>query len=375
MGSTGPDDKGLGPDDLMAEGDKAAELEARQRHEEARKRWRLAPVTVDALATRPPSPRWLLERRDPKTGNRGGFARMGKVGIIAAPGGTGKTMAVVGLALAVASGRDWLRPGAWSGEKGHEPPDGIAVATPGRVALLLGEEDAEDATYRLHHTAGMMGIPTEDRALVASRLVVAPLAGQEVSLVDAEGQVDAKALELMDLLTATAGDGWSAIIVDPLSRFAGIGAETDNALATRFVQALERLTRLPGGPAVFVVHHERKGGGDGADAIRGSSGLVDGARWALRLVPVMDPKDQRRRWRTKSGDRAVALDLAKTNYTAPTDGSLLAILDGKRHGSLRLATKDEAKELETAQRKPETTSTGRVKRGSNAESHKPLDMP
>lgn len=375
----GPDDAGLSADELFAEAEEqeahAEEQERQQAEEEARKQaekaaralaaaereWPLLSMPADYLEARPDPPRWLLMRPPSKTASERewkGFCRMGKVGVIAAPGGTGKTMAAVGLALAVATGRNWLRPGSWKGP--NKPPNGIRVDTPGRVAVLLGEEDSEDIRRRLYYTGQLMGLDHEDRGRARDRLFLAGLAGMDVSLVDKDGGFDAKLASLRRVLEARAGEGWSLILVDPLSRFAGIGAETDNALATRFVQALEQLTSLPGNPAVLFIHHERKGGGDGADAIRGSSALVDGARWALRLVPLMDPKDARKRWTNKRGERAVKLELVKTNYTPPVHDEYVVMQDSGYSGALRFSSNEDSSEL---QRDRDTAEASKSRKG------------
>jgi hypothetical protein len=146
-------------------------------------------------------------------------------------------------------------------------------------------------------------------------------------------------------LAEQAGPGFALVILDPLSRFGGLEAEVDNGLATRTVGALERLTRLPGEPAVLVAHHERKGGGKGTDAVRGASALVDGARWVARLQPV---ELGGRRWRSKAGHRAVWLRLVKTNYTPPLEAPCLVMLDSGHGGAPRFARTGELDELRAA---------------------------
>ncbi len=324
---------------------------------EAMDTWPLTPLPMGTLTQRPPPPRWLLMR--PPHGiepDWKGFLRMGKVGLIAAPGGTGKTMALAGLALAVATGRPWLRPGAW---RVPTPPEGIQVSTPGQVALLLGEEDLEDIRRRLYWTAQLMGLSPDDTQQAERRLLIAPLSGRDVSLVSPEGDFSPRLRQLELLLqnhAQTSAQGFSLILVDPLSRFAGLEAETKSGHATRFIAALERLTRLPGCPAVLFAHHERKAGGEGQDAIRGSSALVDGVRWAVRLVPVMDPANKSKRWTSRQGDRGIRLELVKTNYTPPGMDGYTLIQDGHHHGALRCHHPTQDGFLEAASAQPATST-------------------
>ncbi|MDZ7703886.1 MAG: hypothetical protein U5L04_05310, partial [Trueperaceae bacterium] len=92
------------------------------------------------------------------------------------------------------------------------------------------------------------------------------------------------------------GIPWRAIILDPASRFVGPSAETDNAVATRFVEILEQwaLNKYAGadiGPTVLFAHHVKKSSATepkellfNQGAARGSSGLTDGVRWQANMA-------------------------------------------------------------------------------------------
>lgn len=334
---------------------------------------RLVPLDAAALSTEPPPRRWLLKRHVEK-GDPVGMFPAGKVGILSAPGGTGKTMALAGLALAVATGRAWLEAGG-AGGKGKPGGRGFPVTLPGRVALLLGEEDAEDIGARLHYTARLMDLRADEAELAARRVIVGPLAGEDVSLVTEDGELSKRATALYARLDALSdeADPWALILVDPLSRFGGIGAEVDNALATRAIQALERLTRLPGRPAVLMAHHERKGGGDGAEAVRGASAIVDGARWVARLSPVKTRTGKR--WATKNGDRCVAFEVVKTNYGPPLDEPRVLVLDGRRHGALRVAFDGERPTAEDLDDTPKAPPKASAPKPDKAKNDGPADVP
>ena len=351
--------------------DDEAEVEGVRRPAEGDPWARLVPLAAAALTTEPPPRRWLLMRQG-KNGDVGMFPA-GKVGILSAPGGTGKTMALAGLALAVATGRAWLQAGG-AGDKGKPGGLGFPVASRGRVALLLGEEDAEDIGSRLYYSARLMDLTADEAELAARRVIVGPLAGEDVSLVTEDGELSARAAALYARLEALSdeNDPWALILVDPLSRFGGIGAEADNALATRAIQALERLTRLPGRPAVLMAHHERKGGGEGAEAVRGASAIVDGARWVARLSPVKTMMG--RRWTTKNGDRCVTFEVVKTNYGPPLDGPRVLVLDGKRHGALRAAFNGEGPTAEDLDDVPKPARASTPK-NDKAKDNGPADVP
>jgi hypothetical protein len=297
-----------------------------------------------SVATDPEPERWLLWNPAVDRVPRSGLLRRGKVGLLSARGGTGKTTALVGLAVAVVLCRRWL---------------GFEVDAAGPVALLCGEEDAEEVHRKARRLVGMLGLSAADLRAVDDGLFIGPLTGHDVSLVsapadggpDADADPMAPALALRDRLAELRPDGWALVILDPLSRFAGAEAETDNKQATRTIEALELLTALPGGPAVLAAHHERKGGADGradddadnADAVRGASALVDGARWVARLYPCR-AKRGGERWRAPAGP-GVWFRVVKSNYAALPKKRLL-VQDIAHAGTLRAATEDEHEKYE-----------------------------
>jgi regulatory protein RepA len=230
----------------------------------------------------------------------------GKTGLLVAPGGGGKTGLLMQMAAAVATGRDWLGYGTRTrpGEK---------------VLVVLGEEDLGEVHIRLWHLT--IGLSDQDRKNLAAQLFVLPMHSQSVRF-DA-GFCGALHAYLQD------NGPWCLVIMDPASRFMGTDVEVDNAAATIFVESVERLTTVPGGPAVLLGHHTNKGalGGGKTDqsAARGSSALVDGVRWVCNMELVDDPDhltDKKYRdWRV--------LRVVKTNYTARTKAQHIRYDSGK----------------------------------------------
>lgn len=296
------------------------------------------PAAPDWLTIEPEARRYLLHDApgEGSADTRGpGILPRGKVGILAAAGGVGKTYALCGLALALATYRPWL---------GHFP---VGPDLAGGVVLVLGEEDALEVRRRLWNQARAMALDHElDRERV-SRILALPGAGL-ATLALTRGEADPLAgadpatdfaRGLFDFLAEEAGRrgrGWDAVIFDPLARFAGPDVEKDNAAATRLIQVMERFAQLPGDPAVIVAHHTSKAsrveGDSGATAARGVSGLTDGARWAGGLDP--DPIPGFARFR-----------VTKSNYAAfprsyGSGGLLLVKGEG---GGIRAATAAEHK--------------------------------
>ena len=229
------------------------------------------------------------------------FLVQGKVGLLLAPGGTGKTYALAQLAVAVATGGKWL---------------GTYPATKGRVLFALGEEDAEELHRRIYYTAKDLGLDEYERAELERNLTVLGLSGRSLAMLgrSATGEPEPSAWfrEWRDSLAA-AGP-WRCLLLDPWSRWGGHDVEKDNSAATRGVELLEELTQLEGSPTVLVAHHTRKPTlgekGGNADSSRGASALVDGARWACNLIRDNDDNDD--------GPDRLRLRVTKTNYTGPS---------------------------------------------------------
>lgn len=153
-----------------------------------------APATLDQIGRwsssfvgPAPEREYLLRHKN------GGFMPAGKLCLLASPGGKGKTALLMHLAIHVAAGRPWL---------------GLDVVKPGAVAMVLGEEDAEEVHRRLNASCG--GSPPPPNVLVL------PLAGHgSRRLVDDAG-VTEHFYALRDYLVKSAPEGgWRLVIVDP----------------------------------------------------------------------------------------------------------------------------------------------------------------
>lgn len=267
--------------------------------------------TPEWLTQDPPPQRFLVAR--PALG--GGMLPRGIAALLAGAGGIGKTEALLNLAVAIAIGGAWFD---------HFP---VADAA-GKVLLMPAEEDEAEVRRRIHRQTRQL--TAAQRAQVCDRLVVMPAAGFSVALVAKANSRDSAAptpfLEALEAkLHREAGpDGWAALLLGPLSRLAGAPIDADNDTATRVVQALERLCRVPGEPTVLVdCHTNAVSRRDGEDAsVRGPTGLVDGVRWWAAM-----------QCRTKNGP--VEFTERKSNR-GPLNATPV-ILERDFHGTLRVA--------------------------------------
>ena len=281
------------------------------------------PVGADWLVERPPPIEWFLQA----PGERGpvGVMPVGTVGMLNAPGGSGKTFALTQLAVATATGSPWFGRDGWE------------VARPGRVFLGMGEEDRDMVRRRLHkaldHLAQSTGADFDTLARKAGEnIVVPPFRGMGIALMGREDPSQ-WAAELASWLEANGP--WSLIILDPLSRWGGPDVETDNHAATRAVELLESLTLTDDKPVVMVAHHTRKpskdGGGLDQHSARGASALVDGARW----VAVLE--------RNEDADRRCLKVVKVSHAKRPDPLALLTEQDTAKGGCFNVASADEVK--------------------------------
>jgi len=280
---------------------------------------------------------WLLKRPDPdhRPDDRApsiGLFPLGKVGLLAAAGGVGKTMALCELALAVTTGAKWLGV--------------LEVATTGNVLLALGEEDAAEFHRRLWSAADVMGLDDDQRREAGARIVALPLAGNpNMALTRELGKEPPEAPAAEELRRRLGGAEWSLIVLDPASRFAGPDVEKDNVAATRFVQVLETLAEAPGNPSVLVAHHTsqaaRKERATDATVARGVTAFSDAVRWQATLT---------NRKRYDDAPDLVDFNVAKNNYARPWDGFTLK-RDNEAGGVLREAGPSDLERHKEAERK------------------------
>ena len=274
----------------------------------------------------------------------------GRLGIVASPGGKGKTALLMHLAGHVAAGGKWC---------------GLEVVESGAVAIVLGEEDLGECHRRLKRAWEHMSPKARQDA--AARTLVLPLAGtgdnRLVRELPTGAEKSPRAEELMAYLRAEAPEGgWRLVVVDPFARFAGMNAETDNASATSTMTALEELTKLPGGPTVLVAHHTKKrgkdeGGMDLVELVRGASAIKDAARWVAMLdadPPGEDGKGRAVLRVVKSNYTSTAFGLEmETMYGAPTNGRPRLVAELDAEGDARKAAEVDARKAAAADAKKE----------------------
>ena len=264
-------------------------------------------------------------------------------------------MATLQLAVSVCTGLEWLE---------H------AIETQGSVLILSAEDDREEVHRRLaaviSHYAEMVD-PTAQAAfrpyldLIRERLFIFDRVGDDNRLtakIDRETRRTALAQSIIG--AANQISNCVLIVLDPLSRFDG-GDPNDNSDGTRLIESAESIRRETGATVLLPPHVSKAGIRDsqsGQEAVRGASGLVDGARWVGLLSTMraddaesygIDPDD---------AGRYVRFRTPKNNYGPPWEGAwlerraggILSISDLKPEKEEKRARKSEVEYQELVRR-------------------------
>ena len=199
-------------------------------------------------------------------------------GLISAIGGLGKSFILLDLAMKVAGGDQGMH---------QERAFGGRVVHNGKVVFF----GAEDSANSMHRRIASIGGPNlRDRA--ADNLFVVPMpdaGGPTPLIVNAMGQyavtpayeeIRKQLLEIGDI---------ALIIIDPLQAFAAADINTDPAAGQYWWSLMSHLA-VETNANIIIAHHMRKDGAfnitkatQAREAIRGTTALVDGARWAYGL--------------------------------------------------------------------------------------------
>lgn len=241
---------------------------------------------------------------------------LGSVGSLVAPGSTGKTMLLLQLAIAIATGEPAL--GGLLGVKASQ-------SKPGRVVMVVAEETADEMQRRLHHVVMLMLndvqclFTQKERDEFLTRLhdnfALYPLSGRMRLLVETRDGPSAQLVELEEACL-----GARLVIVDPLRQF-HTGDENDSWAMTAVLQAFQRIAGSQG-CAALLAHHTNKtstlnGQGDLASASRGSGALTDGVRWQLNLSRLDEKLASTYGIGSPDLGWYIRADLAKSNYLPP----------------------------------------------------------
>lgn len=194
--------------------------------------------------------------------------RVGQVGFLVSPGGTGKSFWALQAAYSVATGRDLCG----FADMGHTIKRGDCV-------YLSFEDDKLALDWRNHHIYNAFPSLHNDNALqLVERNRIIPMAHGRLNL----AELDERMERFAELIT-----GKRLVVVDTL-RQAHSGDEDSNGEMSDLVGNLHNIARKAN-TAMLMLHHASKGAvlngqGDKAQAARGASALTDNIRSAFYMA-------------------------------------------------------------------------------------------
>lgn len=241
------------------------------------------PLDLQAAFTEPPKPLDFVLPGLP----------VGCVGALVSPGGAGKSMLALQLAMQIAGGPDRLE---------------LGKLEQGAVLYLPAEDPWPVLHQRLFALGG--GLDAELRANVERNLRLISLQGASPNVLDSNWW---EAIAMW-------AEGVRLVVIDTLRRFHD--ADENAAFAmTQVLGQLERLAMLKG-CAVLFVHHTSKSAvfqeaGDLQQASRGSSVLVDNVRWQAYLATMTKKEAQKLGVSVEKSQLYVRFGVSKSNYGPP----------------------------------------------------------
>ncbi|MEC8811201.1 MAG: helicase RepA family protein [Pseudomonadota bacterium] len=245
----------------------------------------------------------------------------GTVGALVSPGGAGKSMLVLQLAMQIAGGPDLLE---------------IGELSQGAVTYLPAEDPLITIHHRLHALGKLLG--EEQKQLIGHRLAIFPLVGVMPNIMGSQWR--------NELLRVA--DGRRLMVLDTLRRF-HIEEENASGPMSLVVGAMESIAAETGCSIVFL-HHASKGAamsgaGDLQQASRGSSVLVDNVRWQAYLAGMTQAEAESLGVDDSQRGYFVRFGVSKANYGPPFkerwfrrhDGGVLkpAVLEPTRNRGAR----------------------------------------
>lgn len=241
------------------------------------------------------------------------------VGLVVGPGAVSKTMLILQMAIAMATGTP-----LFGGLVGGAGP---RSAQPARVVLVLAEESANVVWHRLHAIASVQlaatGIDPEHAAeLLRQNLVIHALAGQDQVNLLGDALEKTPAGEML----CRACEGARLVILDPIRDFHNADENDATAMKalTRHIASYACSTHA----AWLLVHHTNRAAalqdfGGTADAARGSTALPNAVRWQLNLSRPTRTNAKQFGLAKERLHLRVLLDIPKANYVASSDTLVL----------------------------------------------------
>lgn len=228
----------------------------------------------------------------------------GTVGALVSPGGTGKSMMALQIAVQIAGGPNLLNMGSLK---------------LGKVTYFAAEDPSPAILQRLFHMGSHLD--NDNRERVAKNLTVRSLVGKNPDLLNKDW---------IEHIASFASEN-RLIILDTLRRFHQLD-ENSSSDMNSVLNSLDAIS-AESGCSILFLHHANKGAvysgqGDMQQASRGSSVLVDNIRWQANLCSMT--REEAKEWGVADDARGSFLrfNISKRNYVAPEGDKWLRRWEG-----------------------------------------------
>jgi RecA-family ATPase len=237
------------------------------------------------------------------------------VGILIAPGGTGKTTLLLFEAIHIAL---------------DIPLYGLHIRRPGPVVILTAEDSREMLVARLRSIAEEMRLTDEQIQKMMTNLRISDVSGEGFKLTEVFADVVTPAPTVEQIITECRDIKPALIVIDPAISF-GIGESRVNDAEQGLVEAARKLRRALNCCVRYVHHSGKQNARDRAVdqyAGRGGSAFADGARMVAVLQTMTATE-----WleatghQLEDGDTGLRLARPKISY-APPAGDIFILRSG-----------------------------------------------
>jgi uncharacterized protein YggL (DUF469 family) len=230
---------------------------------------------------------------DPRQWIYGRHLIRGFVTLLVAPGGTGKSSLVLGMCIAIATGRELF---------------GTTIYQSCNTALLNLEDPEDEIKRRLAAIGLRYGISGQD---IAGKFFMNPADQKVLIAAESEDGFDVVHPHERKIIERVRDEKIGVLSVDPFAESHTL-EENSNPQMVQASAAWRRVARL-GNCAVLLAHHVRKGLVESIEAARGAKALTDSARVGLILSNMTEHEADALAVEREKRLSYVRLDDAKAN--------------------------------------------------------------
>lgn len=264
-------------------------------HEPKESQWKIPEViTADEWTAARSSPNNIVEHM-----------LWADVGVLIAPGGTGKTTLFLFKAVHIVLGRTLF---------------GLAITTPGPVVIITSEDEREMLVARLREICRAMALTDQEIQTVRQCVRISDVSGTGLRLTAVYNEVVSVTPAVDDIIAGCLQIKPVLVVIDPAVSF-GVGESRVNDAEQGLIEAARRLKRALNCCIIYVHHTGKQSAKDksgGQYDGRGGSAFADGSRMVFVLVPL-SPEEYRQATGDEllPGQNAIKMTRPKLSYCPP----------------------------------------------------------